>query len=94
MHVSEAELQTNVMQMAKVLGWLTYHTHDSRRSPRGFPDLVMVRGERLIFAELKRQNGKYRPGQREWLAALDRVAESYTWRPIDYLDGTVMDILR
>jgi hypothetical protein len=93
-HIPEAELQSSVIKMATLFGWMHYHTHDSRRSPKGFPDLVLVRGQRLIFAELKRQNGHYRVGQKEWLAALDKVAEVHTWRPMDYLDGTIEAILR
>ena len=56
--MTEAQLQDAIVQMARVLGWLVYHTFDSRRSAAGFPDLVMVRNGRLIFAELKSATGK------------------------------------
>lgn len=90
----EDELKSKTIAVATPLGWRWYHTHDSRRSPGGFPDLVLVRGPRLIFAELKKQDGRYRPGQREWLADVARAgAEAYTWRPLDYLNGTITRLL-
>ena len=53
--MSEAQFQKIVEGYAKVMGWLYYHTQDSRRSQPGFPDLVMLRGDRQVVAELKRQ---------------------------------------
>ena len=82
---SEAELQSNVLQLAGHLGWLSYHPFDSRRSAAGFPDLVLVRGDRLIAAELKRERGRPTSEQRHWLAALAAVttASAHLWRPSD-----------
>lgn len=57
---SEAELQRMVTRLADTLGWtLQYHTHDSRRSQAGFPDLVLVHpGQgRIVYAELKTMKG-------------------------------------
>lgn len=73
--MSERTLQARVEQMAKATGWLFYHTHRSDRSPAGFPDCVMVRRGRLIFAELKRQakHAKPSPAQQEWLIKLGDV---------------------
>ena len=48
---------------------------------KGFPDLTMVRGERLAFAELKAENGRVSPDQRTWLESLSLVAEVYVWKP-------------
>lgn len=68
---------------------LVYHTHDSRLSAPGFPDLVLVHptNGRLLFCELK-QEGKYpTTEQRLWLSALSRVAEEnplvevHLWKP-------------
>lgn len=89
----EKELQAQVVEMARVYGFRYYHTHDSRRSPGGFPDLVLVKEDRLIFAELKTMKGPFRPGQREWLKALEPVAEVYVWRPNDLLAGTIQNTL-
>ena len=99
--MTEAQLLEQVRALATALGWRIYHTHDSRRSPAGFPDLVMVRGGRLLFVELKATRGRYGPGQVEWLDDLTDVAagsgdvvEALTWRPADLLDGTIEAILR
>ena len=82
--VTEEEFMRSVVGIAEARGWLVYHTHDSRRSQRGFPDLTLVRGPRIIFAELKTVTGKLRTAQRHWLAALrDTAAEVYVWRPLD-----------
>ena len=51
--MSEAQFQSHVVALAHRLGWLVYHTRDSRRSEPGFPDLVMVRG-RTLFREIGR----------------------------------------
>ena len=87
-----------VKQLAKLWGWIVYHTHDSRRSDPGFPDLVLVRGGRIIFAELKREDGKLTTDQKEWIFQLEQVQEKvssapastgcnfrvYVWRPSDW----------
>ena len=47
----ERDFQRMVEDFAHHMGWsLTYHTYDSRRSDEGFPDLVAIRDERLLFA--------------------------------------------
>jgi len=81
--MTEKEFMQQVRDLAKLCGWLTYHTYDSRRSPEGFPDLVLVRGNQMVFAELKSERGKVRPEQRMWLDALEKVCdvEVYLWRP-------------
>jgi len=110
--MTEEQLLRNIVDAARKLGWAEYHTHDSRSSQSGFPDLVLVRkaahnGEgrgRVIFAELKRQNGKLTDAQRWWLEALASVmavragarksVEAHVWRPRDWLEGEVEAALR
>lgn len=83
---TERQFQAQLVALAKLNGWRCYHTHDSRRSDPGFPDLVLVR-ERVIFAELKRRSGKLRLEQREWLHDLENAgAEVYLLRPDDWAD--------
>ena len=78
-----------VVEMARRLGWLVYHTFDSRKSAAGFPDLVLTeeeeKGDRLIFAELKSDKGKVSTSQRAWHEALVHTGkcEVYIWRPLD-----------
>ena len=86
--VTEKQLQSDIIRIAKRCGWKVYHTHDSRRSEYGYPDLTMVRRDRLIFAELKRELGKPTPEQSEWLEALSVVPriEVFIWRPQDWTE--------
>lgn len=82
--LSEEEFQAEVIRLANGHGWDHYHTRDSRRSVRGFPDLVLVR-ERVVFAELKAADGKVSRDQRRWLGLLAKAgAEVYEWRPADW----------
>jgi hypothetical protein len=82
----ERDLQAAVIDLAERLGWATYHVYDSRRSNSGFPDLVLLKGSRLIFAELKSAKGKLSRTQELWLARLRLVPgiEVYEWRPADW----------
>lgn len=87
--MTEKAFQAIVIKAAKLFHWLCYHTHDSRRSPEGFPDLVMVRRNRLIFAELKTEKGRVKLSQKEWLDALREAGEeTYVWRPSAWQDIT------
>ena len=90
-----------VIELAKTCGWRVYHTHDSRRSEEGFPDLVMVRVRegiaRLVFAELKSEKGATTPEQQAWLYELRSVPglrQVYLWRPEHWHDGTIEGVLR
>ena len=89
--MTEAALQAQVRRMARAAGFLDYHTHDSRRSTPGFPDLVLVHLStgRVIFAELKMAKGRVTPEQRRWLAALSKTCEAVVWRPGDLFDGSI-----
>lgn len=83
---NEADFQAALTKVAKQLGWLAYHTRFSIDSEPGFPDLLMVRGERLIAAELKGPRGTVSPEQLVWLDKLGQVpgVEAYLWRPNDW----------
>jgi hypothetical protein len=81
---SEAEWQAEVIKLANLGRWLSYHTYNSKRSAAGFPDLTLVRGPELVFAELKTERGKVKPEQQGWLDALAATgADVYVWRPSD-----------
>ena len=96
--LTEANFQRTVIELAELHRWLVYHTHDSRRSQPGFPDLTMVRRGKLIFAELKTEKGKLTEDQAHWLAALDCVrlriggTHVYLWRPSDWRE--IEEVLR
>lgn len=81
--MSEARFQEQVIYTLKAYGWMVYHTHDSRRSASGFPDLVAVHPKLgTIFAELKSDKGQPTAAQNDWLAALRGAGQqAYLWRP-------------
>lgn len=82
---TEKQFQAAVVEYALLQGWRVYHTFDSRHSVAGFPDLCMVRGLRLLFAELKTEKGRESKAQREWLDALGLATpEVWLWRPSDW----------
>lgn len=94
--LTEAGFQRQVLQLAKLRGWRSAHFRPSmnRRGEwqtavagdgAGFPDLLLVRGNRLIVAELKVGKNKTTPEQRVWLAAFeDAGVPAYVWRPEDF----------
>lgn len=84
--MSERQLEEWVRATARLTGWRRYHTQRSERSPAGFPDDVLVRGDTLLLVELKRQLGsRLTPDQRAWMADLAQVRTVVldVWRPSD-----------
>lgn len=84
--MTEADLLAAVRKLAKLNGWRTYHTRDSRGSEPGWPDLVLanLQQRRVVFAELKAPGGSTTPEQDEWLAVLRAAGcEVALWRPAD-----------
>lgn len=92
---TEAGFTAAVLDLAKLHGWRSAHfrpamTAHGWRTPvqgdgKGFPDLVLVRGPRIIFAELKAAKGRLSDEQEAWLADLRGTpAEVYVWRPDDW----------
>lgn len=102
---SEKDLTKMVRSLLSTSGWLTVHFHDSRRqvqpgvfvgdnSAKGFPDIVALRGKRLLVAELKSQTGKLRKEQPAWLDAFSEAgAEVYLWRPDHWFNRTIEKIV-
>ena len=91
---SETAFQHRVTQLAEDLGWEWLHIGRVGKYVAngakgtlgsGWPDLTLLRGSRLVFAELKAQKG---PGpsvtQKLVLGRLSMAAESYVWRPSDW----------
>ena len=70
--MTEAELSSVVRGMVRDAGMLSYHTYNSRRSDRGWPDLVIADrvGRRFLVLELKTEKGRLSEEQEVWLAAL------------------------
>lgn len=72
-----------VIEWAELRGWLVYHTRDSRGSDKGFPDLVLVRGKRVLFVELKRSmKQRLRAEQQVWFDRLSTAGQVvFLWCP-------------
>jgi hypothetical protein len=82
---SEQSFQQQVIDLALLRGWRVYHTWTAVNSPKGFPDLVMVRRPRVVFAELKREDREATPEQQAWLDDLRACGqETYLWKPSDW----------
>lgn len=88
---TEDELLGLVVAYAQLQGWLVHHCRPARsekgyRTPiqgdRGFPDLVLARERRVIFAELKTERGVLSNAQHRWINALYDLV--YMWRPSDW----------
>lgn len=84
--LNERDFQSQVREVAKVLGWTVFTTWNSYNSPAGEPDLRMVRPPRVIFAELKSERGRTTVAQEEALELLRECTgvEAYLWRPSDW----------
>ena len=92
----ERDFQRAIVELARLCGWRVFHARPALtragewRTPiqgdAGFPDLVLCRAGRVIFAELKREGGRLTPQQQGWLDALRQCAgvEVYLWTPADW----------
>ena len=89
-HKPEAAFQRSVIELAEACGWQVFAPPaDMRRCHgAGYPDLTLLRGDRLVFAELKAPKGRVSDAQRGWHAGLRRVPgiECRVWRPGDLDD--------
>lgn len=100
---TEAGFQAAVIDLARLRGWLVHHCRPARTGAGwatpitgdpGFPDLVLARPPRLIFAELKSTKGRVSRDQERWVMRLDQCdgVEMHVLRPSDW--AAVEDLLR
>jgi len=103
--MNERDLHRAIVAYAELVRWRVYHVANVQKQLRnhtavGFPDLVMVRRGRLIFAELKSERGKTTHAQDTWQLALEAVREDapnievYLWRPADWTSRRIEAVLR
>ena len=73
----EKQLQQQVLDAARYLGYMCYHTYDARRSEPGFPDAILLgtgpRAGRLVVLECKTETGRLTQAQLTWLGAWMQV---------------------
>lgn len=90
--VTEKALQKAVEDMLTLYGWKWFHAPDNKPSATtgrvqkivpGFPDLIAIRGTRIIVLENKRETEQPREDQEAWLLAFMRTGkvETYVIRP-------------
>lgn len=102
--MTERELQDAVVTMARAFGWTVAHfrparTKDGWRTPvgydgQGFPDLVMVRDDRLMFVELKSARGKLSEPQKRWGELLGGAGADWRlWSLHEWNTGQVERVL-
>ena len=93
--MTEQQLLAAVTEMAGYLGIFCYHTHDSRRSDPGFPDLVLAGTRGVIFAELKTETGRVSHFQAQWRWRLLAAGAAWRlWRPADLQSGEILRELK
>jgi VRR-NUC domain len=92
---TEAGFLSAVIEAAQAYGWWVHHQRPAMtakgwrsaiQGQMGFPDLVLVRPPRLIFAELKTDTGKLTEEQEIWLDKIGSCVghdwvEVVVWRP-------------
>ena len=95
----ESEFAREVIALAQDLGWLVAHFRSVpvvradgtvywqtpvQGDGSGFPDLIMVRGDRCVVAELKFGKNDTTPEQEAWLESFRRAGiPAYKWWPED-----------
>ena len=101
--MTERDLQSAVVDLARLYGWRVAHFRPARtsrgwRTPveadgKGFPDLLLIRGTQIKVRELKAGRNKLAPEQRDWLAAFEVAGiDAGIWTELDLPDGIVEDL--
>jgi hypothetical protein len=116
--VSGGDLQRQITDLATMFGWAWLHIRPGLRANgrwyvpvegllgKGWPDLTLVRGGRLVFAELKRQTDDAITPEQDFVLGLLRLLdyrpepsiEVHIWRPSDLRDpietSPIYEVLR
>jgi len=74
-------MQAALEEHLRAAGWRFYHAWNSQHSAPGFPDVIALRGDRVLVAEIKTAKGRVSREQRAWLAAFELTGvEAHLWR--------------
>lgn len=93
--LAERDLQRHVVALAKMCGWWVMHHADSIGTEPGWPDLTLIRGDRVLFRELKTEDGKLRLAQAGVAALLMNAGQDFkVWRPSAWFSGSIDQELR
>lgn len=104
--MTEAQLMDATIELAQWRKWRTFHVRPGRKlngsyvtavqgDGVGWPDLLLLRGKRVIVAELKSERGRLTRAQQEWLDAWRETGfiETHVWRPGDWTSGVINGVL-
>jgi hypothetical protein len=93
-HLTEAEFQAQVVELARVMRWRTMHVRRSIGKGRrwttatsvvGWPDLTLWRPGQFLMVELKTDDGPVTPEQMDLLVSLHAAGiDARIWRPRDW----------
>jgi hypothetical protein len=93
--MSEEELEGDIAEACAKIGLFYFHVPDSRWMEAGLPDDLIVGERGYLFNENKRQRERPTLRQADVLARLQRAgAPVRITRPLDWLDGTMPNLLR
>jgi hypothetical protein len=95
LELTEAQFQGQLTEVAAYHGWHWLHIEKALnergywRTPirgplgKGWPDLVLIKGSRVLFVELKANGKQPTADQRQVLEILSHIpgAEVYVWHP-------------
>lgn len=101
----ERAFVTAVINVAEHAGWLVHHCRPGmRQSGRwstpvqgttGFPDLVLVKGDTVLYRECKMPKGRISIEQHRWIEELQGAgADAAIWYPRDYDETIVPTLMR
>ncbi len=93
LRLTEKQFQSQVVALAKLLGWRVQFHWSERHSPAGWPDLTLWRppsGERpgrVLLAELKSEKGRLTEAQTRTIGELSACGlDVRVWWPADWSD--------
>lgn len=88
--MTEAELLKLIVMKCSDYNVMYFHDYDSRKNPKGLPDLILVGTHHLIWRELKLIGGKPEKEQVQWKYRLLGAGQDYAvWTPLDLDAGRV-----
>ena len=101
--MTESQFQAQVVTLAESLGWEWMHVGRTGKYNAngakgtlgtGWPDLTLVRGNRILFVELKAEKKKTTPAQDRVMLILDQLWAGdavHIWRPSDW--NLILEVL-
>lgn len=110
--MSEKQMSKAVIDLAHLHGWKVAHFHTAQGKEgryitpvagdgKGFPDLVLVRPPKILFAELKVAYNRTTEEQDAWLDLLGECVPAeyinvqvHIWRDKDYDSGVIESCLK